>query len=235
MKFLELLPAVLLVVVSSSFSSVDVRGQEKSLLPPELNQNSSLTEILGWLDKNAFPYAQVGLREKGGRTQSVVPFKSDNPIPAQERIFSEGFHLKFVNGCQVTLSNEHVTIIDARNRSSGSFYRFITQKNGERELTPQLAMVFLPLDRMSDKRGKGPHLFKKDHEYAKSVGTWQTSYEQRGFFNKSIFDVELTAAEQSQTKELAHFDYLTFTFETREFAQQFDSAFRQAIKICANK
>jgi len=235
MKILKLLRAALLVVVLSSFSNADVPGQEKTLLPPELNQSSSLTEILAWLDKNAFPYAQVGLRTKGGHAPSVVPFKSGNPIPAQERIFSEGFHVKVVNDCQVTLSNEQVTIIDARNRSSGSFYRFITQKNGERQLTPQLAMVFLPLNRMSDKRGKGPHLLNKDHEYAKSVGTWWTSYEQEGFFKKSIFDVELTAAEQSQTKELAHFEYLTFTFETKELAQQFDATFRQAIKICASK
>jgi hypothetical protein len=232
MRFLRPTLFAILLIVSSSLSSLKALAQQESLLPPDLNQNSSLTEILGWLDENAFPYAQLGLREKGSHTQSVVPFKSGNPIPAQERIFSEGFHVKFVNGCHVTLSNEHVAIIDARNPSSGTFHRFINQKNGERELTPQLAMVFLPLNRMSSKRGKAPHLLDKDHGYAKSVGWWRTSYEQKGFFNKSIFDVELTAAQQPQTKELAHFEYLTFTFATRELAQQFDAAFRRAINLC---
>ena len=155
--------------------------------------------------------------------------------PGGERVFSEGFHVKVLNGCQVELSNEQVTIVDARNPDSGSFYKFITQKNGQRELTPQLAVVYLSLNRMSDKRGKRPHLLNNDRKNGKSAGWWQTKYEQHGFFNKLIFDAELTSAEQPQTKELGHFEYLTFNFESRELAEQFNTAFRRATKICEKK
>jgi hypothetical protein len=215
--------------------SLGIPGPEKTLLPPALNESSSLAETLEWLNKNAFPHARVGLKfrsRKGPKSRFGVPQVYH---AGGERIFSEGFHVTLVNSCQVLLTNEQVTIVDARNPESGGFYRFITQKNGQRELTPQLATVFLSLDRMSDKRGKRPHLLTKDHKHGKSGGWWQASYEQHGFFNKMIFDAELTPAEQPQTKELGHFDYLSFTFESRELAEQFDAAFRRAIKICANK
>jgi hypothetical protein len=235
MKISKLLPAVLFVILSTSFSDLDVLGQEKTLLPPALNQSSSLTEILTWLDKNAFPYAQVGLRKKGGQAPSLVPFKSGNPISAQERIFSAGFQITAVDGCQVTLGNKHIAIVHSRNPSSGTFYRFIPQKNGKRELTPELALLFLPLDRMSERKGKGPHLQTGDQQKTKLLKTWQTTFDQKGLLRRSIFEMELTAAEQPQIKELGSFGYLSFSFDSKELAEQFNAAFRQAIRICGNK
>jgi hypothetical protein len=235
MRILKLLLAALLVIASTSFSNHEARGQEKTLLPPALNQSSSLAEILDWLDKNAFPHARVGLRKKGGtgpKRSFGLPRES---VPAGERIFSEGFHVKSVEDCHVTLSNDRVEIIDASNPSSSDFYRFVTQKDGKRELTPQVALLFLPLDRMSDTRGKGPYLHTNNPEKAKRLGTWRTSFEQKGFFTKVIFEMELTAAEQPPAKELGRFDYLTFTFDSKEIAEQFNAAFRQAIKTCSNK
>ena len=231
MKSLRASLAALLIALTGVLS-LDVPGQEKSLLPPALNESSSLADTLDWLNKNAFPHARVGLKfksQKGPKSRFGVPQVYH---AGGERIFSEGFHVTLVNGCQVLLTNEQVTIVDAHNPDSGSFYRFITKKNGQRELTPQLATVFLSLDRMSDKRGKSPHLLSNDRKNGKSAGWWQANYEQHGFFNKLIFDAELTPAEPPQTKELGHFDYLTFTFESRELAQQFDAAFRHAIKLC---
>ena len=235
MKIPKLLPAALFVILSTSFSNLDVLGQEKTLLSPPLNQRSSLAEILSWLDKNAFPYGQVGLSKKGGQAQSTVPFKSANPIPAQERIFSEGFQIAAVNGCQVTLGNKHVAIVRSHNSSSGTFRRFITQNNGKRELTPQLALLFLPLNRISDSKGKGPSSQTEDRDKPKLLKPWRTTFDEKGFFRHSIFQMELTAAEQPQIKELANFDHLSFSFDSQELAEQFNAAFRQAIKICANQ
>lgn len=211
-----------------------VQAQPPVGLPPKLNSNSSLAEIIDWLNQNAFPYARVGLRSTGGYSPPSRWGLPRRSVQSGERIFSEGFHLKWINGCHVTLSNEHVTMIDAHN-SSGTFYRFIPQKHGNRELTPQLALLYLPLDRISVNRGKGPYLQTKDQEKTKLRGPWRTSFDQNGFFRHSIFDLELTSAEQPQTKELGHFDYLTFNFDSKDLAEQFDAAFRSAIRICNAK
>lgn len=215
--------------------SLDVPAQDKTLRPPALNENSSLAEIIDWLNKNAFPHARIGLKKrshKGPKSRFGVPQSYEL---GSERFFSEGFHVKAVDGCQVELSNEHVTIVDARNPDSGPFYKFTTQRKGNQKLTPQLAVVYVSLNRMSDRRGKKPHLLSNDRKNGKSAGWWQANYEQHGFFNKLIFDAELTSVEGPQTKELGHFDFLSFTFESRELAEQFNTAFRRAIKICTNK
>lgn len=235
MKLLRRLLVAVLLIAGSSLSGYQVLAQEKTLLPPALNQSSSLAEILSWLDKNAFPKARVGVRVAGAtgpRRSFGLPRQS---VAGGERIFSEGFHIKETNDCHVTLSNELVRIIDWRNPSSGTFHRFIPQKNGVRELTPQLALVFLPLSKMSDKRGKAPFLHAEDPEKAKLLGSWRTSFEQRGFFSKVIFDVKLIAAEEPHPQELGSFDHVTFTFDSKELAEQFNAAFRQAIKICTSK
>jgi len=225
-------PSSLLLLLILMVAGSNVPAQQDTRLPPQLNSHSSLSQILAWLNQNAFPYARVGLRTEGGsgpRRSFGLPRRS---VAGGERVFSEGFQIKWINGCHVTLSNEHATIIDARSPSSGSFHRFILQKNGNRELTPQLALLFLPLNRMSDKRGKGPYLQTEDQEKAKLLGPWRTSFDQKGFFRRSIFELELTAAEQPQTKELGSFDYLTFNFDSKDLAEQFNAAFRSAIRIC---
>lgn len=234
MHSLRVFLAALLIALIGVLS-LGVSGQQKTLLPPALNESSSLAEILDWLNKNAFPHARVGLRGKAGHGPKPRFGGVRSYYAGGERIFSEGFHVKFVDGCQVVLSNEQVTIVDARNPDSGAFYKFVTQKKGTQPLTPQVAMVYVSLYRMSDKRGRKPHLLSNDRKNGKSAGWWQTNYEQRGFFTNLIFDAELTSVEQPQTKELGSFDYLTFNFESRELAEQFNAAFRRAIKLCPNK
>jgi hypothetical protein len=228
-------PSSLLLLLILMVAGSNVLAQKDAGLPPKLNSDSSLADILNWLNQNAFPYARVGLRKQGGsapRGSFGLPRQS---VPGGERIFSEGFQIKWINGCHVTLSNEHATIIDARNPSSGSFHRFISQNNKNRELTPQLALLYLPLNRMSDTRGKGPYLQTNDQQKAKLLGPWRTSFDQKGFFRRSIFELELTAAEQPQTKELGSFGYLTFNFDSKDLAEQFNAAFRSAIRICNAK
>jgi len=230
----QLLTAVLLIGWSS-WSVYEGPRQEKSLLPPALNQASSLTEILSWLDANAFPNARVGVKITGTSGASKSFGLQRKPVPGGERIFSEGFHLKSVDGCQVTLSNDKVNIIDSANPSRGAFHRFISQENGMRELAPQLALVFLPLSKMSDKRGKGPYLQTDDQAKAKLLGSWRTSFEKGGFFTQPIFDVELTAAEEPHAKEVGSFDYVTFAFDNKQLAEQFNAALRRAITMCSGK
>ena len=231
MKKVALLLALVLIAIPGS----RVPAQKETALPPELKSNSSLTEILDWLNQHAFPYARVGVRAKG-RTGTKSRFGIPrHDTPDIERFFSEGFQVKSINGCEVILSNEHPTIIDAHNRDTGHFRQFIRQKNGTQELTPQLALLFLRLDKMSDKRGKKPYVYSTDPQKIKLLGGYRTKFDQSGFFHRMIFEMELTATDQAKTKELGHFDYITFTFVDKNLAEQFNVAFRLAIKRCNSK
>lgn len=63
---------MMILIVPGSKVSV----QKDARLPPTLNSNSSLAEILRWLDQNAFPYARVGLRSTGGLGYLTFTFDS---------------------------------------------------------------------------------------------------------------------------------------------------------------
>ena len=60
MKIFQLL-FCLLFLVALSLSLNSVAFAQKSSLPAELTENSSLTEIIAWLDKTSFAQARIGL------------------------------------------------------------------------------------------------------------------------------------------------------------------------------
>jgi hypothetical protein len=50
-----------------------------------------------------------------------------------------------------------------------------------------------------------------------------------------LVEMELTAAEQPQTKEPGRFHFLPFAFQSKELAEEFNTIFRRAITICGSK
>ena|ERR1051325_1344624 len=230
-KFVPHLRLRLMLIVSIVLLGSNAKAQQGAVPVPNLD-SAALNDILEWLNTNAFPRARIGVKDRGQSHKGRFGLP-DYYTGNAERIFSEGFHVTSVNGCQLILRNEPVAIIDAT-YSHGKFQKFIVEKNGERKLTPQVASLFLSLNRMSD-RGKAPYLHTDDPDKAKLLGSWRTIFDNKGFILHEIFGMELTAAEQPHTKELAHFNYLTFTFDNKELAEQFNAAFRRAIKICGSK
>ena len=47
--------------------------------------------------------------------------------------------------------------------------------------------------------------------------------------------MELTSTDQPPTKEYGDFDYLSFSFDNKDLAEQFTIAFSRAIKACISK
>jgi hypothetical protein len=207
-------------------------GQEK-VLPRELNQTSSLSEILGWLDKTSFANASVGLK-------TIVSDAGLDPADrltaklSESAFFSPGFRLIKVDGCNLTLRNDNVKVLSFLTSSYNpdEVASLPGYRNGKRQ---SAALLFIPLDKMSDRKGKGPYRHTKDPEKVKLLGVWRTEFKKKGFFSREIFRIDMIPSEQGATKESMEAQILTFTFEKKEMSEQFNAAFRQAIKLCTAK
>ena len=210
-------------------------AQNKPKLPPALNASSSATEIVDWLDKNSFSHARIGLESDG---PNLNPFDSMEYTISEGLVFSSGFRLVKVDGCHLTLRNDEVKVLSGwTNRTTSnemSLANFVWGgKKGEKKLTPHSAELFIPLDKM--RSGRKPYQYTKNPEQAKVLGTWRTKFKEKAFFLRFVFQMEVTAAEDSETKGKMKAETLTFTFDDKEESETFNSAFRQAIRLCTRK
>jgi hypothetical protein len=238
MKTLGLLLCCFFSILSSRTLAQDV-----SKLPPDLNKGSTLSEVVDWLDKNSFSHARIGLESDGPEsyTDSSDPMNSINLSLGQLSeglFFSSGFRLVKTDGCGLTLRNDDVKILrwwtksyDSNQMSLANFV--FGGKKGEKKLTPQSAVLFIPLNKMRE--SKKPYQYTKKAEEAKSLGTWRTKFKEKGFFKLSVFKMEISAAEDPELKGKMQSGTLTFTFDDKEESQRFDAAIRQAIKLCSAK
>ena len=218
-------------------------AQNKPKLPSPLNASSSVSEIVDWMDTNSFSHARIGLESDGPEsyTDSSDPMNSINLSLSQlseALYFSSGFRLVKADGCRLTLRNDEVKILSGWTKSYDSnqmsFANFVFGgKKGEKKLTPQSAVLFIPLDKMRYGGGKRPYKHTKNAEQAKLLGTWRTKYKEKGFFKRSVFQGEITAVEDRGLKGKMKAGTLTFTFNDKDESERFDTAFRQAIKLCA--
>jgi hypothetical protein len=244
MKTFKSVLCALFLILLTGLSASETVAQKRGL-PPELNQNSSLQEILDYLDKTIFAHARIGFKYSGPEdyTDSSDPMGSmtiRTSRLSEEFVLSQGFRLASVDGCKFTLKNDDVQIAYWSTRSYNldlmSFAKFVNKREkGEPPLTPKSAVVFIPLDKMSYRKGKGPYRLTKNPEEASQIGTWRTKFQYKGFFVRTIFGMELYAAEPAQVVERTEAETLTFTFDDKEMSEKFNAAFRQAIRICTAK
>jgi hypothetical protein len=210
-------------------------AQNKPKLPSPLNASSSVSEIVNWLDKNSFSHARIGLESDG---PNLDPMESMMFTISEGLVFSSGFKLVKVDGCRLTLRNDEVKVLSGwTNRTDSnemSLANFVWGgKKGEKKLTPQSAVLFIPLDKM--RYGKKPYQHTKNPEQAKLLGTWRTKFKEKGFLKRFVFQMEITAVEDPGLKGKMKAATLTFTFDDKEESQRFNAALRQAIGLCARK
>jgi hypothetical protein len=223
--FQSMLHTLFLVVTIGSLPSASP-AQDNARLPEELNQNSSLIEVLNWLDQTSFANARVGLNtgETGGNDESG-PFHQD-AMPAEKPIFSQGFRLANLEGCMLTLRNDDMRIL----RRPNKLYQWNIGES-------YVAELYIPLYRLSPRKGRSTYRHTRDPEKARLFGTWRTEFKHRGFFARHDVGISYFPAGQRESKSKGYKDgeTLTFTFDSKEMSEKFNAAFRQTIRLCQAK
>ena len=218
-------------------------AQNKPKLPPPLSASSSVSEIIDWLDRNSFSHARIGLEWKGPEssadsTDAMQSITLSTSRLSEGLFFSQGFRLASFDGCRLTLKNDQVRILKywtgSYDPQQMSFAKFLIEgKKGEKKLTPQAAVLSIPLNKTKGRQE--PFQLIKSPTDAKVLGTWRAEFKEKGFFRRSIFEMEITAAEAPELKDKMDAGTLTFTFDDKEESERFNSALRQAMGLCARK
>ena len=216
----------LFLIGSIGFFNSRTLAQDKALLPPELNQNSSLSEIVTWLDKTSFAKARVRMKDSR-RTDIYQPPWVEDDTPKETLIFTQGFRLTRVEGCTLVLRNDDARIIPKSLKMEDSKNHFAAQ-------------LYVPLYRLGATKGRAPYLSTKNLEKARLLGTWRTEFKYEGLFSRKIVEMDLFSAGSKSADWRAATsrwdgENLAFTFDSKEMSEKFDAAFRQAIKLCQRK
>lgn len=228
MRQLRTMLRVVSVMAVISFSDLSTFGQNSPDWPAELSPSSSVSELIAWLDQKAFGNASIGLNSRGGTTQYSFGVVISKGSPSAKAIFSKDFRLSGLDGCHLTLKNTAVRVIDfSGGKHSGDVKTLL--ENRRTATTGQLLMW---LERLSYDKGKGAYRHTKNRTKSDLLGEWRTEFTYRGFFSRNVFSMSFSDPEQGTMREVMTAEKLTFTFDDRDTAAQFDMVFRRAIKVC---
>lgn len=213
--------------------------------PPQVQQFSSVAEIVESLNKTSFPKARIALNFEGAekyldRRDKMEEMVINGSRLSEELIFSSGFTVDSLDGCRLTLKNDDVKILSwttkSYDRNLMSLAKFVLRpKKGQKKLTPQTGVLLIPLDKLSYKKGKPPHRYTKYSFEEKRFGTWRVDFEWSGFFKTSVVEMQITAAEGKDLTGKMTAQKLNFFFDDEKESDDFNVAFRQAIKLCSEK
>jgi hypothetical protein len=211
-----LYPLIILSVVA--LCSFEGFGQSKRVLPGNLNQNSTVSEILTWLDQTTFRNMRVVLKDSWDVDEYIPPL-SDYERAKNSFNFTRGFRATTI-GCNLVLRNDDASIV--------------TKGKVEETAHPLIADVWVQLNRMGADKGRHTYRYTKDKKKVRLLGAWRTEFSYNGWFSRTMVGLTLSSP---QWKEPQHWEglNLAFTFDTREMGEQFDAAFRQAIRLCRKK
>jgi hypothetical protein len=229
MKTLKSALCLTLLLAAAGSTRSDVSAQ-KNGLPPGLNEDSTVREILEYLDETSFPHARIGLEiYRPGSDESIYPEEGRIP-PIVSAVFSAGFRLASeADDCHLRLMNDDVRLYDEESKDLRPL-----DLSGVTDTEPPYAAEFSAwLETASHDRGKAPFLHTKDSERAKLLGAWRTEFESRGFFVRDIFGVKMPAVTRGSIgKHHSTNGTVAFIFDDRQAGERFDAAFRRLIKLC---
>jgi len=170
-----------------------------------------------WLDQTSFRNARVILKNSWDDETRSPPW--DDTKPAEHTfVFTQGFRVTNIDGCNLMLRNDDARMVEKA-------------KVGE---SPLIADVWVQLDRMSWDKGRHTRRYTRDPEKVRLVGGWVTEFKYRGWFSRTIIGLTLQSPEWKGPRRWVGTD-IAFTFDTKEMSEQFDVAFRRAIKLCRSK
>lgn len=205
-----------LLLVLASFSAL---AQDKRVLPGGLKPDSTVTEILTWLGQASIPNARVVLKDSYADFVYRPPWDDTEPMN-HTFIFLEGFRVTNIDGCNLMLRHD-----DAREVYKSKILNF---------KSPLVVDLWIQLHRMSPNKGKRTHRYTNDPEKLPLLGAWKSDYKYRGWSSNTMAELKVHYPEQEEPQKWQGYQ-IAFTFETKELSEQFDAAFRQAIRACQSK
>jgi hypothetical protein len=205
-----------LIVFLVLLSTLGALAQKKRVLPDGLKQDSSVSEIVTWLDQTSFRNARVVLKNTSDADFYSPPW-DDTPAPNNTFIFTQGFRVTNIDGCNLMLRNDDV--------------RTVVKSKVEEYKDRVVADVWVQLNRMSPNRGKHAHRYTTDPEKVNLLGAWRTDFGYRGWSSNTIVGLTLSSPQWKEPQRWQGMN-VAFTFDTKEMAEKFDAAFRQAIRLC---
>ncbi len=184
-----------------------------------LSQQANIVEVMNWLDQNGLVQARVGIRTSPQPERNDFGVLQQDAYPALSLFYSEGFKFIKIENCGVVLRNDNTQLI--------SHSKLVHDPAPGERLSAEL---FIPLNRLGIKKGKRPFRHTSDPDKAQLLGTWRTEFKS----DRSQDDVVLTLFAPGKTDKLRTWkaEALTFTFDSKDTSENFNTAFRQAIKIC---
>lgn len=221
---------------------------QNNSLPNELTENSSLAEIMTWLDNTSFSQARIGLHSKGLEPEpGTVP--DSGTVYSEWAVFSQGFKLVARDGCHLELRNDDIRILEYITGNSdyrkGNFFGFRKPANNQTKYVGDLQIA---LELLNNKKGKAPYRLTTKPDKAKLLGAWQTKFIGKGsrlnttkhkwrIPSQTITitpDILLEIKDLSKigNNESMSSSELTFTFDDQVMSEKFYAAFRRAINLC---
>ena len=214
------LQRLLLLLSLIALANFQTSAQVKRNLPEGLNENSSLSEIVQWLDRSSFGNARIVLNDTWDDLTYRSPLVDDEPAK-NSFVFAQGFKVTNLEGCTIALgNNDPKTVLKSMELESRD---------------RQVAQLNLEPHRMSPSKGRSTYRFTKDPEKSRVLGPWRTEFKHKGWSYKSFLGLYLYSAD-TRKLEARWIGYnLAFTFDNKEMSENFDAAFRQAIRLCRSK
>ena len=152
--------------------------QGKSNTPAAVPQQSHISEVMDWLDKNGLARARVGVRmsSRPARREISGVIQQD-AYPALSLFYAEGFKLVQGEVCGVILKNDNTRLL--------AHSKLVQAPPPDQDYTAEL---YIPLDRLSVNKSKGPYRHTSDPYKAQLLGAWRKEFKS----NRSQDDVVLT-------------------------------------------
>lgn len=204
------------VIAGSSFSA---SSQNKTRVPGGLKEDSSISEILAWLDQTIFRNARIVLKDSRDDFVYRPPWDDAEPLK-HTFIFLQGFRVTNIDGCNLMLRHD-----DAREVVKSKVL------NSPHNLAVDL---WVQLNRMSPDKGSRTHRYTKDPEKVRLLGAWKSEFKYKGWSSKTMAALKLHSPRWDKPQLWQGYN-IAFTFETKEMSEQFETAFRQAIRLCRAK
>ena len=220
MTMLQRLACALIVLFLSGCWGFQAQTQNKARLPAELNQNSSVLEIVSWLDRTSFRHARIALKDSWDDEHDEPPWSDLQPAE-QTFVFNPGFRFTNLESCTIALENDDATMVDRPATAD--------QKNRLK------AHLNIQLSRAGATKGRSTFRYTKDPEKARLFGTWRSEYRYHGWSSRTIHGLRLYSGDSQKPAGVWIGTNVAFIFDSKEMSEQFDAAFRRAIRLCRPK